>query len=72
MHLEESPGEQLRRLERQIERLRHDATIWQTVGRRETAQELRALASALRSVVETIVHAERVISYVRPQPRRRR
>jgi Ribonuclease G/E len=72
MHLEESPGEQLRRLERQIERLRHDATIWQTAGKRETAQELRALASALRGVVEAIVHAERVISFARPHPRRRR
>ena len=72
MDLDESPGERLRRLERQIERLRHDATMWQTAGRRETAQELRALASVLRSVVEAIVHSDQVISFVRPQRTRRR
>jgi Ribonuclease G/E len=67
MHLEESSGEQLRRLEQQIARLRHDATIWQTAGERETAQELRAFASVLRGVVEAIVRTERVLSFVRPQ-----
>jgi hypothetical protein len=71
MHLEEPRGEQLRRLEREIERLRHDATMWQTAGRRETAQELRALASVLRGVVEVIVRAEKVVSFVRPQRKRR-
>jgi hypothetical protein len=72
MDLEESPGERLRRLERQITRLRHDARIWQTAGRCETAQELRALASVLRSVVEAIVHSEQVISFVHPRRIRRR
>lgn len=71
MHLDETPGHRLRRLQQQIERLRHDAAIWQTRGSRETAQELRVLANVLRTTVEALARVERVLEKVQARPTRR-
>ena len=51
MRLDETAGEQLRRLKAQIRRLQHDAAAWQASGKAETAQELLRLVTILRDLV---------------------
>jgi hypothetical protein len=63
----ETSREQLQRLVEQIERLRRDAADWQAAGRRETAQELRTLASVLHGVVGMLERTERVLDDCRPR-----
>jgi len=44
----------LKRLVREIKRLRQDAARWQHAGRPETAEELRVLVNVLTTTVERI------------------
>jgi hypothetical protein len=55
--LDENPLDQVRRLVRESERLRVDATRWQNAGSPETARELRVLATLLARTIEQIERA---------------